>query len=152
MFGILPPGVRISESYSDFNEETLLTPAPIQCWPSILGSLASEAIKENVVKKLQEDKVIRVLVCNGGAGRISLELLRNCSNVDITHASQSRSYNLLDQLLDEGSLQWQQPEEGQIAETRTYKLEDGESRQSLLECKNNKVNFMNADIGKFKMQ
>ena len=147
MFGILPPGVRISESYSDFTEETLLTPAPIQCWPSVLGNLASEAIKENVANE-SDEHVIKVLVCNGGAGRISLELLRNCSNLDITHVSQSRSYNLLEQLLDEGCLQWQQPVEGKIAETRTYKLMEAESRQSLLDCKNNKINFLNTDIGR----
>ena len=44
MFGVLPPGVKTGESYSDFTDSTLLTPAPITCWPATLGTLAADII------------------------------------------------------------------------------------------------------------
>ena len=47
MFGVLPPGVRISESYSDFTQPTLLRPGPVSCWPATLGSIAASVINNN---------------------------------------------------------------------------------------------------------
>ena len=47
MFGVLPTGVRISESYSDFTEPTLLKPGPVPCWPASLGSISASVINNN---------------------------------------------------------------------------------------------------------
>ena len=44
MFGVLPPGVRISESFSDFTSSTLLQPPPVSCWPASLGTIAATVI------------------------------------------------------------------------------------------------------------
>ena len=73
MFGVLPQGVRISESFSDFEEPTLLQPSPIPCWPSTLGSLSAGVIRGQGARS-------KVLVTSQGAGGITLELLRGCRN------------------------------------------------------------------------
>ena len=68
MFGVLPPGVKISESFSDFEEPTLLSPAPIKCWPATLGNIAAEVIRDNVVTSGGHSQ--ETLVISSGAGRI----------------------------------------------------------------------------------
>ena len=80
MFGVLPPGVKISESFSEFHEQTLLQPRPIACWPSTLGSLAAGVIRDQEIRG-------KVLVTSQGAGRLSLELLRGCRDLEVTHVS-----------------------------------------------------------------
>ena len=65
----------------------------------------------------------------------------------MTQASPSRSYALLATLLDSGRLEWEQPVEGRLVEARTFSLEPGESRQSLLQLRNNDISFLQADIG-----
>ena len=65
----------------------------------------------------------------------------------VTQASPSRSYALLATLLDSGRLEWEQPVEGRLVEARTFSLEPGESRQSLLQLRNNDISFLQADIG-----
>ena len=145
MFGVLPPGVRIGESFSDFTETTLLTPAPIKCWPATFGDIAAKVINKENVKKDQAG----VLVANGGAGRISLELLRNCSNLDIVHADPSQEhYNVLSSLLNNSSLEWDQPLEGRIVERRTYELGVKEKDEALLSDKGNKISFKQSTFGK----
>ena len=65
----------------------------------------------------------------------------------VTQASPSRSHALLATLLDTGRLEWEQPVEGRLVEARTFSLEPGESRQSLLQLRNNDITFLQADIG-----
>ena len=47
MFGVLPPGVRVSENFSAYTEPTLLRPAPVPCWPQTLGTLAAQLVRES---------------------------------------------------------------------------------------------------------
>ena len=96
-------------------------------------------------ESVKKDKA-RVLVANGGAGRISLELLRNCSNLDIDHADPSQDhFNVLSTLLDNSSLEWDQPLEGRIVERRKYDL--GVKAKTLLEEKGNQISFRQSTIG-----
>ena len=65
----------------------------------------------------------------------------------VTQASPSRSCALLATLLDTGHLEWEQPVEGRLVEARTFSLEPGECRQSLLQTRNNDITFLQSDIG-----
>ena len=84
MFGILPQGVRITESFQDFEKAVLLEPKPIKNWPERFGKLASMALNKGLCEGADKKKT--VLVANGGAGRITLELLRACEDLEIKHA------------------------------------------------------------------
>ena len=90
-----------------------------------------------------------MLVCNGGAGRISLELLRNCDNLDLTQTETSQHhYHVLRTLLEDSVLTWKQPLEGQIVETREYRLSNSERDGALLEKKRNNIKLTHSNIGK----
>ena len=146
MFGVLPPGVRISESYSDFTEATLLSPPPVRCWPAIMGELAANIINNNSNKTGGDRR--KVLVCGGGAGRTGLELLRNCINLELDHVDQSpEHHHILKDLLDQGSISWRQPLEGRISEERRFQLEGGESQTSLLADRNNTLSCLLSTTG-----
>ena len=139
MFGVLPPGVKISESFSEFQEATLLQPSPIPCWPATLGSLASGVIKDQEIRG-------KVLVTSQGAGRISLELLRGCRDLEMVTVSPG----LADMagLLSTGMIAWEQPVEGRITEQREFRLGEGEAGVgALLEAKNNTVQWIRAQLG-----
>ena len=91
----------------------------------------------------------RVLFWNGGAGRTTLEVLRTCNNLEVVHCDQSpQHYSILQQLLDSRQISWRQPIEGQISEDRQFKLEDSESRSSLLSERNNTVTFLCSALGR----
>ena len=91
----------------------------------------------------------QVLVCGGGAGRSSLELLRGCHNLDLIHSDHSEEhYSLLQQLLDQGRLVWRQPLEGQISQQREFKLAESETKTCLLSEKNNSLTCLHSTIGK----
>ena len=91
----------------------------------------------------------QVLVCGGGAGRSSLELLRGCHNLDLVHSDHSAEhYSLLQQLLDQGQLVWRQPLEGQISQQREFKLAESETKTCLLSEKNNSLTCLHSTIGK----
>ena len=140
MFGVLPPGVRISESFSEFQESTLLQPSPIPCWPATFGSLAAGVIRGQEARS-------KVLVTSQEAGRITLELLRGCSNLDIVHVSPGLAN--MTQLLSSGSLTWEQPLEGRITEQREFRLTEEEREEgALLGAKNNTVQWIRAQLGK----
>ena len=163
MFGVLPPGVRISESFSPFTDSTLLSPSPVPSWPACLGTIAGSVINNNIgstdrlvifietgVSLLMSSVRWRVLVWNGGAGRTTLEVLRLCNNLEVVHCDQSpQHYDLLQQLLDSRQISWKQPIEGQISEDRQFRLEDNETRSSLLSERNNTVSFLCSTIGRF---
>ena len=139
MFGVLPPGVKISESFSEFHEPTLLQPRPIACWPSTLGSLAAGVIRGQEIRG-------KVLVTSQGAGRLSLELLRGCRDLEVTHVSPA----LADMagLLSSGKLAWEQPVEGRITEHREFRLTEEETGEgALLQAKNNTVQWIRAQLG-----
>ena len=145
MFGVLPPGVRTSESYSDFTESTLLSPAPVRCWPAIMGELAANII--NNTNTTGERR--KVMVCGGGAGRTGLEVLRNCTNLELDHVDHSpEHHHILQDLLDRGFISWRQPLEGRISEERRFQLEDGESQTTLLAERNNTLSCLLSTIGK----
>ena len=145
MFGVLPAGVRISESFSPFTDSTLLSPAPISCWPATMGQLAANIINSNNSNNVRK----KVLVCGGGAGRTGLELLRNCSDLELDHVDHSPDhYRVLQDLLDQGSVSWRQPLEGRISEERTFRLEDSESQTSLLAERNNTLSCLLSSTGR----
>ena len=145
MFGVLPPGVRISEGFSEFQESTLLTPSPIPCWPATLGNLAASVIRSEVQGSRGPGERSKVLVVTPGAGRVSLELVRSCGELELTHVSPA----LVDMadLLASGNLRWEQPVEGRISEEREFRLADTETREALLSDKNNSVEWIRARLG-----
>ena len=147
MFGVLPAGVRISESFSHFTDSTLLTPAPVTCWPATMGQLAANIINNNSNNNINNARK-KVMVCGGGAGRTGLELLRNCSSLELDHMDHSpEHYHLLQDLLAQGSLTWRQPLEGRISEERRFQLEESESETSLLAERNNTLSCLLATTG-----
>ena len=140
MFGVLPQGVRISESFSDFEETTLLQPSPIPCWPSTLGSLSAGVIRGQGARS-------KVLVTSQGAGGITLELLRGCSHLEVVHVSPGLAD--MAQLLSTGQLDWEQPLEGRITEQREFRLTQEERGEgALLSAKHNTVQWIRAQLGK----
>eukprot|EP00092_Neocalanus_flemingeri_P038322 GFUD01041721.1.p1 GENE.GFUD01041721.1~~GFUD01041721.1.p1 ORF type:complete len:489 (+),score=124.43 GFUD01041721.1:77-1543(+) len=147
MFGILPAGVKITEHFDDFNDESLLEPKPVKNWPKLFGKLASAAIKNNVQKDTTSSNV---LVVNGGAGRSTLELLRSCDNLLIDHADSSTDHvRVLDSLLKESRISWDQPIEGKIVKKMSFALEAEESVKDLVGNKGNSVSYIHADIKDF---
>ena len=148
MFGVLPAGVRISESFSHFTDSTLLTPAPVTCWPATMGQLAANIINNNSNNNSDNARK-KVMVCGGGAGRTGLELLRNCSSLELDHVDHSpEHYHLLQDLLAQGSLTWRQPLEGRISEERRFQLEESESETSLLAERNNTLSCLLSSTGR----
>ena len=145
MFGVLPAGVRISESFSAFTDSTLLRPAPVSCWPATMGQLAANIINNNNNNTGRK----KVLVYGGGAGRTGLELLRNCSDLELDHVDHSPDhYRVLQDLLEQGSVSWRQPLEGRISEERTFRLEDSESQTFLLAERNNTLSCLLSSTGR----
>ena len=147
MFGILPVGVKITEHFDDFNDETLLEPKPVKNWPKLFGKLASTTIKKNVQHDI---KKTNVLVVNGGAGRSTLEILRSCDNLLIDHSDSSADHvRVLDSLLKDSRISWDQPIEGQIFKKKSFTLEAEESADDLVGNKGNAVSYIQADIKDF---
>ena len=139
MFGVLPPGVKISESFSEFQEPTLLQPSPIPCWPHTLGSLAAGVIRS-------QEAGAKVLVVSQEGGRVSLEILRGCRDLEMTAVSPGLAD--MAELLRTGVLAWEQPVEGRITETREFSLDGEEERgEGLLGDKNNTVQWIKAQLG-----
>ena len=109
---------------SVFDGETLLEPKPVKNWPKLFGRLTSVAIRKNG----DSAKKSNVLVVNGGAGRTTLELLRSCDNLLIDHSDSSASHvKILNTLLKESTISWDQPIEGEIFKKMTFTLEAEES-------------------------
>ena len=136
MIGV-PAGVRISEHFDNFVEDVLLEPKPVQNWPSEFGKLASQVINARTEKTLSKTKGLMV---NGGPGRSTLELLRDCQNLHIDHLDPSADHVfILDDLLKSNKIQWDQPIEGKISKKMNFELESGESGQSLLDTRGNVI-------------
>ena len=144
MFGVLPAGVRISEHFDSFVEDVLLEPKPVQNWPSEFGKLASQVINARTEKTSTKTKVLMV---NGGPGRSTLELLRGCQNLQIDHLDPSSDHVfILEDLLKNSKILWDQPIEGKISKKMNFEFESEESGQSLLDARGNIVSYVNADV------
>ena len=118
----------------------------VRCWPAIMGELAANIINNTTTATTREGR--KVMVFGGGAGRTGLELLRNCSNVELDHVDQSPDhYHVLQDLLGQGSVAWRQPLEGRISEERTFQLEGGETQTTLLADRNNTLSCLLSTIG-----
>mmetsp|Transcript_8532 Transcript_8532/g.20638 ORF Transcript_8532/g.20638 Transcript_8532/m.20638 type:complete len:1930 (-) Transcript_8532:626-6415(-) len=114
-------------------------------WPRFLGEVGVA-----VVGKMQEAlkltpgtrNKLEILVVHGSVGRSSLELLKGCENVSITHTDNTA--NLLqpfEEVLLQGRVQWRQTVEGEICDTREYYLP--EPQMSLdIEAKNNSISLV----------
>ncbi|XP_065662407.1 uncharacterized protein LOC136084936 isoform X1 [Hydra vulgaris] len=145
MFDNLVIGEKLTEHYTDFNGETLVEKKPVLNWPYILGSKTAEIINQNIRKYHQENK-LKILVAYGGAGRATLEILRNCSNLEIDFTDKTaNNLQLLESLLRDSSISWFQKLEGEITESKSYHLEPNECGKKLLEEKNNTISFFQAD-------
>ena len=142
MFGILPPGVRITEHFDNFNDETLVKPKPVQNWPKEFGKLASGAINKHL--KFDGSKR-KILIVNGGAGRTTLEILRNCDNLEIVHSESSAEHGqVLDSLLKQSHIEWEQPVEGNICKKMQFSLDT--SAENIISKKGNKVAYIHAHL------
>ena len=131
-------GKQMSEHFTDFTDQTLVDQKPVENWPCLFGQKSSSVIKN----EFRSNQIVHLLVVNGGVGRTTLELLRNCENLKIDHSDQSQiNFDVLETLLAESQIQWHQQVEGLIVELEEYQL--GETR--LLSEKNNSVTFFEAD-------
>jgi len=144
MFGILPPGVRIAEHFDNFNDETLVEPKPVENWPTEFGKLASNTINKQANNFTNKN---RVLIVNGGAGRATLEILRNCDDLEIVHTEASADHvRVLDTLLKHSKIEWDQPVEGKIFKKMKFTLESDESAEILVSKKGNTISYIQAEI------
>nr|XP_012557475.2 uncharacterized protein LOC100215679 [Hydra vulgaris]XP_047133732.1 uncharacterized protein LOC100215679 [Hydra vulgaris]XP_047133733.1 uncharacterized protein LOC100215679 [Hydra vulgaris]XP_047133734.1 uncharacterized protein LOC100215679 [Hydra vulgaris] len=150
MFDNLVIGEKLTEHYTDFNGETLVKKKPVLNWPYILGNKTAELINQNIRKNNQESK-LKILIAYGGAGRVTLEILRNCSNLEIEFTDKTaNNLQLLESLLRDSSVSWFQKLEGEITESKSYHLEPTECEKKLLDEKNNTILFFQADYKNMK--
>ena len=142
MFGILPAGVRITEHFDNFDDETLVEPKPVKNWPKEFGKLASNAINKHIKYDGSKGKI---LVVNGGAGRTTLQILQNCSNLELVHSDCSADHVfVLDSLLKQSQIEWDQPVEGNICKKMQFSLD--KSAENILGKKGNTVAYIQAEL------
>jgi SAM-dependent methyltransferase len=131
-------GKQMSEHYTDFTDQTLVDQKPVKNWPCLFGQKCADVIKN----EFPSNEVVQVLVVNGGVGRTTLELLRNCTNLQIDHTDQSKiNFDVLETLLSESKIQWHQQLEGLIVELNEFQLDE----TRLLSEKNNSITFWETD-------
>lgn len=134
-FEDLDLGKELSQHYTDFHDETLLDKVPVGNWPKVFGQ---ESAKVLIAEGLS--RPTKVLVLNGGAGRSTLELLRNCSNLKIDHTDpEGPVLDVLETLLLKSRIRWLQRVEGLIADHKEFHIE--ETRADLLDSKDNAICF-----------
>jgi hypothetical protein len=129
-------GKQISEHYTDFKEEVLITEEkPVRNWPQLFGEIAAKYVQEWQRKSntgaAAGDNTAKILVAHGGVGRSTLEILRKCEKVTIDHTDPTaNTMQVLDALLEKGRVQWYQQVEGLISELTEFQLDEGENQMS----------------------
>ena len=79
--------------------------------------------------------------------------MRVCNNLTVSHTDATANYlQVLGTLLDESRLQWYQQIEGKITKPMTFSLSPEETATSLVEGKNNKVSYYQADYENMRPQ
>ena len=150
MFDNLVIGQKLTEHYTHFDAVTLVEKKPVPNWPFILGIKAATFINENL-RQQNDAKKLKILLVYGGAGRTALEILRNCSDVDIEFTDKTaNNLQLLEALLKDSSINWFQKLEGEITEPKSFHLESNEHGSKLLEERNNTILFWQSDYKNIK--
>ena len=136
-------GQKITEHYTDFIEPVLVHKKPIENWPAKFGQMAVEQITGEAETRTGR---LKVLVAGGGTGRTALELLRGCQDLDIDYTdSTANNLQVLEQLLEDGKVQWYQVLEGKLTTLHDYHLNEYESKKRLLQEKGNSISYWQAD-------
>ena len=136
-------GQQITEHYTDFIDPVLVQKKPVPNWPSKLGQMAVDQITGEAANKAGR---LKVLVAGGGTGRAALELLRGCQDLDIDYTdSTANNLQVLEQLLEDGKVQWYQVLEGKLTTLHDYHLNEFESKKRLLQEKGNSISYWQAD-------
>ncbi|XP_065674423.1 uncharacterized protein LOC124819331 isoform X2 [Hydra vulgaris] len=149
MFSNLVIGEKLTEHYTNFVAETFVEKKPVSNWPLTIGNKAVELINE--YQNFDTERKFKVMFVNGGAGRAALEILRKCSNLEIEFTDKTaNNLQLLKSLLEESSISWLQKLEGEIAESTSFYLKPEESKENLLEKKNNIISFYQMDYKNMK--
>lgn len=146
MFDEVKTTCHITENYSDFLDETLVANKPVPNWPKLLGELCSD-----LMNKEFEEKPFKIFVAYGGVGRVTLEILRKCKNVQIDHSDvTANKLQVLQHLLKESKIQWYQQVEGNIIKAMDFSLV--KPVNSLLADKGNTVAYWQADYNNIRSQ
>jgi len=136
-------GRQITEHFTDFTDPVLVQKKPLPNWPAKLGQMAVDQINNEAQNTSGR---LKVLIASGGTGRPALELLRGCQDLDIDYTdSTANNLQVLEQLLDNGKVQWYQVIEGKLTTLLEYHLSDYENKQRLLQEKGNTINYWQAD-------
>jgi hypothetical protein len=137
-------GKMITEHFKDFVEEVDVPETPVRNWPALLGQISAEVIKTDPL--LKEKERIKVMVAHGSVGRTTLELLRNCSGLDVYHTDRTANLiQVLESLLNDSKVQWLQLTEGMLESPMDYCLSPDESHGRLLSSKGNTIHYWQAD-------
>lgn len=141
-------GKQISEHFTNFKDVTLLAKKPIANWPEKFGQLAAETINQEGLTGR-----VKVLVAHGGVGRTTLEVLRNCQDLAIDHTdSTANRLQVLEQLLEQGRVQWYQQLEGNLVGLCEHHLPAGETKEQLLTERGNSLSYWQADYKNLRPQ
>jgi len=137
-------GKMITEHYKDFVEVIDVPEAPLENWPALLGKVSADVINSDPA--LKEQPRLKVMVAHGSVGRTTLELLRNCYNLDIFHTDCTANLiQVLESLLTDSKVQWLQLTEGILEVPLDYCLSPEESNGQLLGPKGNTIHYWQAD-------
>jgi len=107
------PGKVMSEHFLDFTDTLELNMKPVPCGPAHIGAVAAAAVKPEA----------RVLVLQGGPGRLTIELALRMTPAFLLHTDATA--NFLDALRSGSSgsaLRWERVLEGQICVTETFEF------------------------------
>eukprot|EP01062_Namystynia_karyoxenos_P015652 TRINITY_DN1568_c0_g1_i1.p1 TRINITY_DN1568_c0_g1~~TRINITY_DN1568_c0_g1_i1.p1 ORF type:complete len:1371 (+),score=475.37 TRINITY_DN1568_c0_g1_i1:150-4262(+) len=116
-------GPVVSEHFAPSPPKVAAAPSPVPNWPAWFGEYAAEQINA-----LSADAK-RVLVVNGGAGRISLEILKRCPGIRMHHSDPTAALvRVLENLAESGRIQWQHQAEGEIEELNEFIDAEGSAK------------------------
>jgi 5-histidylcysteine sulfoxide synthase len=136
-------GRQITEHFTHFKDNVFIQKKPVENWPERLGQMAAEQINNEAPGARGK---LKVLVAYGGTGRLALEILRGCQDVDIDYTdSTANNLQVLEQLLENRKIQWYQVVEGKLSELLEYKLTEYETKDRLLKEKENTIAYWQAD-------
>ena len=134
-------GRQISEHFTQWTDSVATQKKPVENWPERLGQMAADQINSEAARGR-----LKVLVAHGGTGRLALEILRGCQDLDIDYTdSTANNLQVLEQLLESRKIQWYQVVEGTLNELLEYRLSEYETRDRLLKEKENTIAYWQAD-------
>jgi len=141
-------GKQTTEHFTDFTDVTLVQRKPIKNWPERFGQLAADQINQE-----SHNGKVKVLVAHGGVGRSTLELLKNCQDLNIDYTdTTANSLQVLEHLLEYSKIQWYQQVEGNLVELRDFHMKDIETSDRILKEKGNSISYWQADYTNLRPQ